>query len=335
MVDSAADSVNDTDNVLALREANLAANAGGPGSHTIKFDPGVFTTGTTIHLTMGEMVAQGNLKIEGLGPDRVSIDAVGNSRIFVFNDGDSQKDQNVLLTRMNLRGGSAADGGAIYNNERRTLDRVFWTNNTTSALGGAIYSISNAALTIRNSVLAENSSSYSGGALFAWNNQVEITQSVFTTNKAAEQGGAYVVHLYGNKASFTLANTTISQNSSGQSGGGAAVWTNLGANDAPATVTMRNNELLGNQALDGFGGGLYVDQVSNNSSLTLNLQKNTFAQNQSNGGGAIMVDANAPQPIVYTMNGWRGDSPGWWLGCGQQNPFLGEHWRVRWSSPFL
>lgn len=79
--------------------------------------------------------------------------------------------------------------------------------------------MSNAALTIRSSVLADNSSSSFDGALFAWNNQVETTQSVFTTNQAAEQRGAFVVCLYGNKASFTLAIPPIHGIASGRVAG--------------------------------------------------------------------------------------------------------------------
>lgn len=68
LVNSTADMVNDTDNVLTLREAILAANAAGSGTHTIRFDTNFFTVGRQILLSAGEMVSTANCISKGREP---------------------------------------------------------------------------------------------------------------------------------------------------------------------------------------------------------------------------------------------------------------------------
>ncbi len=67
LVNSTADTVDDTDNVLKLREANLAANVAGSGTYTIRFDTNFFPVGRQILLSAGEMVSTANVYIQGPG----------------------------------------------------------------------------------------------------------------------------------------------------------------------------------------------------------------------------------------------------------------------------
>ena len=87
-VTTAQDTINLSDGVTSLREAIFAANTV-PGPDTIEFDPSL--AGQTIRLTQGELSNIQTLSIEGLGADKLTIDASGSDPTPSVKNGDGSR----------------------------------------------------------------------------------------------------------------------------------------------------------------------------------------------------------------------------------------------------
>ena len=179
---------------------------------------------------------------------------------------------------------SSSNGGAInfsLDNETLTLNKVNFTDNTTTGNfggainlgkgraiitdavfsgnkengaqnwggGGAVFQAnSNEMLTIADSVFME-SSAHMGGAV-GINSNVSITDSSFANNSAVARGGAIYLN---NTAQLQLENVSFISNS--VTGDGGAVF--VGGTAGLSGMTMANAYFAGNEATEN-GGALYT-----------------------------------------------------------------------------
>ena len=102
----------------------------------------------------------------------------------------------------------------VVNGGDLTLDGVTITNGK-AADGAAIYLESGAKLTATDSTFKDNTATYSGGAIYADNAQITLTDCVLDGNDATDAtsnndtGGAAI---YGNSATIALVNTNVTNN---------------------------------------------------------------------------------------------------------------------------
>lgn len=221
---------------------------------------------------------------------------------------------------------STSYGGAIYvylGGGTVTVDIDNSTFNGNSApRGGAIYMNDNGAtsssLTITDSLIASNSSSIEGGALYLKNiDATTVTGSTISGN-SSQTGGAL---LYSNASANTLTMTdcTISDNNvNGGSYGGAlrmaggvslferCIFTGniapsrggvayiSGSAGATADTTLKNCLVTGNESTSFEGGGFYVTD-DGNSAHTVTILNSTFSGNYagSYGGGLYVGSTTA------------------------------------------
>jgi hypothetical protein len=115
----------------------------------------------------------------------------------------------VTLSNMTIRDGylSSGSGSAIYiSSSGVTLNNVFIDDNDTAATYGGVYaSNSGYTLTIQNSTISNNDSSYTG-ALYQYSGTVVITNSTFYNNS-----GSSYKEIYLNGANSYITNTIITK----------------------------------------------------------------------------------------------------------------------------
>ena len=182
--------------------AEIAAAASGD---TIVFDKSL--VGQTITLA-GELSVNKSLDIEGLGASNLTVSGANASRVF-----DIQGGTTVTIAGLTIADGRVVDdkGGGIANEAGATLHLLkdVVTHNTAYAVGGGLWNAIGATVAISNSTFDGNKAlgsltfSYpaegfspgggtaEGGAIdsFGEENVVEISHSVFASNKALGGNG--------------------------------------------------------------------------------------------------------------------------------------------------
>jgi hypothetical protein len=307
--------LNDSSNATAgdgsLRGEIAAAHRG----DTIQFNSSL--TGGTIILGGSELLLTRSLSILGptTGAAGITIDGNHTSRIFEVQGGASHV--SVTLQHLTLQNGyafgsgSAAQGGAIYNQGALTLNGVTVQNNNAqgsdgisgagqSALGGGIYT--SGVLTLE------------GGTTIQANHALGGAGAPHLGVYSGAGGGGMGGGVYVDGGTATLTNVTLSGNTAqgGQGGagspeprlggrtfGGAGGSGQGGALDvAGGTVTLTSATLSDNRAFggagglagagtsasdghsgDGLGGGLYAAAGS-----SVRLVGDTIQYNEAKGG---------------------------------------------------
>ena len=220
----------------------VSTNDNGPGSlrqaianalsgDTITFDPSL--AGQTITLS-SQINLDKNLTIDGsgLGPV-VAISGNLTSRIFYV-----AANTTVTLQSLWLKDGrDNSGGGAIYNDGMLTVINSTFSNNSTTASGGAIHNNYGLALKISKSTFVDNSAQ-NGGAIslyqspFSSSVWADIVNNTFVGNQANTANGlGGAIHSaintdFANENAFFLANNTFSGNGA-YSGGNLYNWGSL------------------------------------------------------------------------------------------------------------
>jgi hypothetical protein len=144
-------------------------------------------------------------------------------------------------------------------------------------------------LTVTSSTFSNNSTGSSlagqgGGGVFNNNGaQLSVTNSTFSGNSSATNGGGLFNSNSGSTVEVTVTNSTFSNNTDSSSGGGVF-------NNGPLTVT--NSTFSGNSSDNGTGG---IDQFNG----TLTLTNSTFSGNSGPLGGGIR--ASTPATLKNTI----------------------------------
>ena len=230
---------------LSLREAVFLANSNAD-ANTITFAPAL--SGGTLTLTRDEFTLSTDVTIAGPGANQLTIDAGGNSRHFEVESGVT-----AGIAGLTLTGGSALDGGSIFNS---------------------------GTLTVAASTLSGNAARFFGGAIDNYAGTLTVTGSTLSGNAAGDDGGA--IHSDG---TLTVTGGTLSGNAAG--GVGGAIQNLDGA------ATLRNVTLTGNRADadgngTGTGGGVFTSTFGTTVSTT--LHNSLVAGNARGAAGAETPD---------------------------------------------
>lgn len=307
------DSACNTD--CSLREAIAAANSA-PTDDIINFDSSFSGNAQTIILTGNELTIShaGNLTINGTGADLLTVSGNNASRVFLIASRANVTINGITITNGNSGlgdGGGILAGGeqisTVTINNSKIINNTAGSN-TTGASGGGIYITGFANLIINNSNVSNNFAGNSAGGIFSSLGTLTINNSAIRNNTARFDAGGIITSgaslgtgtftnlatinnstisgntamfqngggLY-NRGSITIVNSTISNNSAGENGGGI-YNNNLG------TIKLINSTINGNRAgINGVvsaGGGVNSSNFNTNSISV----RNTIIANNTSGG---------------------------------------------------
>ncbi|HLM60034.1 MAG TPA: choice-of-anchor Q domain-containing protein, partial [Pyrinomonadaceae bacterium] len=199
---------------------------------------------------------------------------------------------NLTVTNSTFTSNTGAFGGAIFHGTNGTvmISGCAFTNNisngggATGNGGGAIINIGSGTITVSDSTFTGNSVQTtgvgpSGGAIRNRFGTMNITNSTFSNNTAANGGGAI-----DNGDIMSISGSTFTGNSasgpnaqqSGQGSGGAISSTG-------AQMTINNSVISGNSAVN-HGGGVYI------TTSTVNINNTTVSHNVANTNNDLYGD---------------------------------------------
>ena len=213
------------DGRISLREAIYYAGTATPDA-TITFDGAL--DGATIALGGAVLRIDKPLTVDASMLTSLTIDAGGASRVFVV----TAPEGDVVLNHLTITGGSAADGGGIYNSATLTVLNSEILENSADR-GGGIYSIGELALT--GVTLAGNASDDDGGGICQRLGTLTVTNSVLAGNSAGAEGGG----IWSNQGALFLTNSTVAGNTAGEEGDGIYRYDSAALNNC---IFWRNGE---------------------------------------------------------------------------------------------
>ena len=302
---------------VSLREAILAANTQ-PGADTIQFASSLEEG--TIQLDKGQLDIADPLTIEGLGQNKLTIEATNSeSRVFKINDGDDSSQSNVTLRGMTLTGGTAGLGGAIFSRENLTIDSSIILDNTAND-GGGIHNARTGTLTLTSSKVSGNSAvggddfddkAY-GGGIYSYDATLNINKSTISGNTASSNGEGYGGGLNAASGTVTIRNSNVSGNSAADDGGGLQ--------NSQGTMVVRKSEISNNSvSLNSSYDGGGIDNYSGD----LIVSRSTLAGNSADYGGGIINDAgNAVVSNTTISNNYADDDGGGGVANNSNSSFV-------------
>ena len=260
-----------SDGFCSLREAIEAANNNieveDCGSGDALTDTIIFygVQGTINLANQLEVAAGGPLVIDG--EDVITISGGGATRVWWVEQGSVLTLQNLAV----MNGYVYYDYGAgLYNDGSVSIiNSTISSNHAETYYGGGIYNLGT--LTVTDSILSENSAGR-GGAIY---NEFEATftvlNSTLTDNYSSGSGGG----IYNNNgaSATTLVNITLTENNANWGGGIYSF----------GTLTITNGIISDNDAVD--GGGIYTN-YGNLTVINSTIHGNSASYN---GGGILNV----------------------------------------------
>ena len=236
---------------LDLRQAINLANIQ-PGTNTVTFDKSVFgTKPQTITLTGGEigLGSVGSPVIDGPGPNLLTINGNGASRVFVENG------SSATLSGLTITGGSAPFGGgvAVYGGTL-SLNNCTISGNSAARFGGGLRVSNGGTLSLNYCTIRLNSANQGGGGLENYSGTLALTDCTISGNSAASGGGVSVGAVPSYPGTTALTNCTVSGNVGFSAGGGLYTYR--------YSFSLVNCTVSGNSAPDGGGFRNYSSSVS-------------------------------------------------------------------------
>jgi len=301
----------------------------GPGASVITIDGGWTeaggpSTGHALFMLDRLYIADGASTISGVtitGGNGTNNEDEGSGGAIQKFYGDA----NLTVADVVLSGNYAAnDGGAInlYSAAGTIVirDSVI-SNNVAAEAGGALYLNNNEnaplEISITDVTITGNSALYGGGGLYLVATSdsdqvmnVSMTRVTISGNDSIEAGGGVYANFQSGQ--LTIADSTISNNTSGKEGGGL--------NLAATNTSIMNTTIDGNSSQDG-GGGIYShDDDETSGSHVLTVSNSTISGNYADwGGGLYATSAYFPVEIFNSTisgNYALSDGGGIYMGKG-------------------
>jgi len=221
-----------------------------------------------------------NIDIEGKlihlygieGAHSTIIDGSGTAPVFTLSSGETL---DTIIEGFTITNGSTDDGGArggglrIWN-AAATVSNVIISNNSASSEGGGI-SLQSGDLEISNALVVDNDSS-SGAGIFAFDGSyIKMENVIVARNAASAYGGGMCF----TASTADLNNVSIIANTASSSYYGGGLYFSS-TSSSGATISVTNSDFSGNEA--GTGGGFY----SPDSSPSLELSYSNVYENTPN-----------------------------------------------------
>jgi hypothetical protein len=211
----------------------------------------------------------GDLKIDGPGARRLTVDAGGDTRVLAAYEGvKGFPPIDASISGLTIRGGDA--------------------NGYLPGHGGGILNFGDVDMTLSAVAISDNTATQSGGGVSNQGGDLTIKNSTITGNSdPVNEGGGGVYSLGG---ALTIVNSTIVGNSAANDGGGVYV-----SEGGSATAEIRNSTITGNFA-DDHGGGVYLFQPTE-------ISGTIIADNQSDDSGNDVYFADTPVDFSFSLIG--------------------------------
>ncbi|MCA9234282.1 MAG: hypothetical protein KDA44_02365 [Planctomycetales bacterium] len=248
---------------FSLREAILFSQLN-PEVDTIEFSPLLLgeadptaSKAPTILLSLGELVLDHEVIIQGPKTFELEIDATGNDATPNLNNADGTRVFNidngitvdipefgivaaidVTINNLTIMGGDVIDrGGGIYNREN---------------------------LFLNNSWVKDNAASNDGGGVFVQFGSLTVDSSTFSNNFAADDGGGiyFDIPTFGAVAPIvgTIVNSTITGNTAGDRGAGIGNF-NGDVTIEHSTITLNSSASTRGSGVASMGGAFATTSV--------------------------------------------------------------------------
>jgi hypothetical protein len=224
----------------SLRDAVEDANANS-GADRILFSSSL---SGTIELTSGEVYVSEPLQVLGPGARRLTVSGTDDSRIFNVGSGPS------VISGLTLTDGNDVSGGAVRNSGSLTVSRSIITGNEALDNGGALYAYPGD-LTVEDSTISDNQAQ-TGGAIYAYGDALEIVNTSISGNTGID-AGAVAVHSDVGGGSLSVLSSTITDNDSGDDGGGILSSNSLVSVDLTGSIIAGNRAVDNGDDLSGLG----------------------------------------------------------------------------------
>jgi hypothetical protein len=294
-----------------------------PNCRTIQSAVDAASSGDTIQVAAGtyaeHVTINRDLTVNGAGALLTVVDGTQTGRVFNIGGGAA-----VTLSGLSVSGGMATDGGPnglvfgggilssgkltvtsckIYNNQAGSCCSA---NDSVGGSGGGIYNNSGT-VSIVNSTVTQNGSSFSGGAIFNAGGTVSVANSSLDGNGTSTFAGAI-----DNSGNVTITDTTINNSGAGSDGnvgytiynrGGLLSITrgsvsnnhnNGGTIINSGTLNITDSVVSSNSPRPGSSGAAIINSRSltvTGSTVSDNVNYNGFGGGISNNGGAIITDS--------------------------------------------
>ncbi len=236
------------------------------------------------------------------GADVTTIDATGiGGSVVTCNSGEGP---DTVLDGFTITGGSAPDGGGMFNDESNpTVMNCAFTGNT-AAFGGGMYN-NIASPKATNCTFSGNTATNSGGGMYVYRSSAVLTDCTFTGNLALHGGG-----MRSSNANPTLNNCTFSRNTATNVGGG--VYSEHGS-PTLTHCSFSDNAGLGMYNFDSNATVTNCSFTRNMGGMFNNSLSNTTVTNCSfigNMGGGIINSLNNTTVTNCTFRGNAATSGG-------------------------
>jgi predicted outer membrane repeat protein len=231
--------------------------------------------GDTIDIAAGtcvENIAIGkNLTLRGAGAAATLIDGGLSGTVVTISGGAVVELAGLTIRRGSATAGDANGGGVLLTGASSvTLRDSVVADNSAAGAGGGIYSQEGGTVTLINSTVTGNTAGSNGGGIFSTGtgNSVVIVDSTISGNKATliHGGGLYITD-----GAASVTRSTLSGNDAGDDGG--AIYAVGGGTTTLNNVTISGNRASVNAAATGFGGAIFLRDpmlVSTHATITGN-----------------------------------------------------------------
>ena len=237
--------------------------AGAAGADTIDLPAnGSFTFGATYVYAAGDNglpTISSDITIAG---DNSTFDLGGPAvgmRLALVNSSGA-----LTLNQTTIRNGAQDDavyGGGIFRVDggSLTVSDSTLTDSTTNSYGGAIFAINSATVTVTGSTLSD-SSAFRGGAIYARDSDISLTDSTVSGNTADRSAGGIGV----NGGSLSVTRGAVNENGwePGQIGVTGRVDYGGGILADGSTLSIDGTTINGNYAGYGGGGGVRAQDIT-------------------------------------------------------------------------
>jgi hypothetical protein len=260
------------------------------------------------------------VRISGLRIENGQVQDAGGGGI---RNGGTLEVVNSLVTGNTINSfGLTVHGGGILNvGGVLTVSGSSVSGNSVSgsAAGGGIAQTNGRTVTVVNSTISGNRSGAVGGGLYdAEGAGVTVQGSTVTGNEADTQGGGF--YLFGlSVTAYSLSNTTIADNKAAAGGG---IWLN-----AKAATTLTRLNLLRNQATNGRGGGISLEQAG--SGLVRVRESRISSNSASQGGGGMATQGSGAGDILVEKTTIDGNNAAEGDGISTAYTGAGNELRIR------
>ena len=178
-------------------------------------------------------------------------------------------------------------------------------------IGGGIHVGTRSQVNIENSTISKNAADQGGGIVAYTADSVILNHVVITENQATVGAGILTLTIHACNTEFKLTNNTeVKNNTATYYGGGVMAWGD-GSDGIEQVVTVENSSISNNNAKDGAGIFINLQDTATNAFATINLGVGAVVQENKatrNGGGIFARNLGNTAVSKGTINAAEGSA---------------------------